>query len=101
MKIAVCFSGQPRFIPECAMSILENFLKLYDVDVYAHFWWHESMYGKPFHHEYHDVVENKDPIADFKRIYQPKKIVFQEPIQIGFFLSSCSIFIIEQIFRNS
>jgi len=89
MKIAVCFSGQPRFIPECATSILENFLTLYDVDIYAHFWWHETMYGKPFHHEYHDVVENKDPIYDFYRIYQPKKLVFQEPMQID--LSSFAI----------
>ena len=48
MKIAVCFSGQPRFINECSPSILENVIGNYDVDVYAHLWFDEDLQTKPY-----------------------------------------------------
>ena len=46
MKIAACFAGQPRFINECAPSILENVFKDQDVDVFAHLWFGEDLTSK-------------------------------------------------------
>lgn len=43
MKIAVCFSGQPRFVPECSKSIIENVFQDYYVDVFAHLWFDEKL----------------------------------------------------------
>jgi hypothetical protein len=72
MKIALCFSGQLRFVNEYHTFILENIIKLYDVDIYAHFWWNEDMLNKSFHHEYNDLY--KENIGDFIKLYSPKKI---------------------------
>ena len=33
MKIALCFSGQPRFVAECSEYIKANVIRNYDVDV--------------------------------------------------------------------
>ena len=43
MKVALCLSGQPRLIPECAPYILENMCKGYDVDIFFHFWFDEKL----------------------------------------------------------
>tara|TARA_R100001163_G_C5068190_1_gene208135 strand:+ start:3376 stop:3552 length:177 start_codon:yes stop_codon:yes gene_type:complete len=44
MKIALQFSGQPRFIEDkiCYISIKNNILDKYDCDVFCHFWWDEN-----------------------------------------------------------
>jgi len=38
MKVAVCFSGLPRFIPECAPYWRTCLLEPYDCDVFVHTW---------------------------------------------------------------
>lgn len=72
MRIAVCFSGQLRFVNEYSKNILDNLINLYQTDVFAHLWWDESMIGKNFHHEFNDVYNER--IEDFVKIYNPKKI---------------------------
>ena len=42
MKIALCFSGQPRFVNEVAPYIIKNICEEYDVDTYFHFWFDEG-----------------------------------------------------------
>jgi hypothetical protein len=76
MKIAVCFSGQLRFVNEYSKFIIDNLIKLYDTDVYAHMWYDESTLGKPFHHDFNDLYKEK--IEDFVRIYNPKKMKIEE-----------------------
>jgi hypothetical protein len=76
MKIALCFAGQLRFVNEYSKYIIDNIIKLHDVDVYGHFWWDESMLNKPFHHEFNDLY--KENIEDFKKIYSPKKLVYED-----------------------
>jgi hypothetical protein len=88
MKIAVCFSGQARNINEYSKNILEHLIKLYDTDVYAHLWYHESMLGKSFHHEHLDDVY-KEKIEDFINIYNPRKIKTEK--QIDFDLAGFNI----------
>ena len=48
MKIALCFSGQPRFIEQVAPYVKENIIGDYDVDVFAHLWFDEDLQTKPY-----------------------------------------------------
>ena len=77
MKIAVCFSGQLRFVKEYSQYILPHLIQPYEkVDVYAHLWYSEEMLRKPFHHEFLD--EYKESPDEFIQIYSPKKCVFEK-----------------------
>ena len=46
MKLALCFSGQPRYLKECYPAIYKNLLEKYSPDVFVHTWWDESMPNK-------------------------------------------------------
>ena len=82
MKLAVCFSGQPRFINECSPSILKNVFQNYDIDVFAHLWFDEDLRTKPYKYggdggwKYQRISETA--IDDFKRIYDPVDILVEE-----------------------
>lgn len=78
MKIAACFAGQPRFINECAPSILENVFKDQDVDVFAHLWFGEDLtsneadafkYGGAGGWESYRIPDTA--IDDFVKYYNP------------------------------
>jgi DNA-binding Lrp family transcriptional regulator len=88
MKVAVCFSGQLRYVKEYSQYILPHLIQQYEkVDVYAHLWYSEEMLGKPFHHEFLD--EYKESPDEFIQIYSPKNYVFEkqyihaQPISTG------------------
>lgn len=82
MKVAVCFSGQPRFFREASPYWLEA-TKTMDVDFFIHAWYHPSM-----------VSEENNPVSqDGKRkgwivepdtdqaminIYNPKSYMFEK-----------------------
>lgn len=76
MKIALLFSGQPRYIRECYPSIKENLLDKYNCDIYSHLWWDDAYIGKKFKfHASDQYTENmKDVFLD---LYQPKEFVFE------------------------
>ena len=82
MKIAVCFSGQPRFINECSSSIIENVFSNHSVDVFAHLWFcdrlliHPYKYGGDGGWEHQRISPNA--IEDFKKIYNPLQLVVEE-----------------------
>jgi len=48
MKIALCLSGQPRFVEDVAPFILKNVCDGYDVDVFCHFWFDEKLQTEPY-----------------------------------------------------
>ena len=48
MKIALCFSGQPRFVNECSPLIRNNVIQDYDIDVFAHLWFDDDLQTKPY-----------------------------------------------------
>jgi len=49
VKIALCLSGQPRFVSECYPSIYENIIRPNGIeDVFAHIWFNEEMCDKPY-----------------------------------------------------
>jgi len=82
MKVAVCFSGQPRFINECSESIIKNVFGNYSVDVFAHLWFDNNLLTKPYKYGGSGGWENQriseKAIDDFKKIYNPLDIVVEE-----------------------
>lgn len=85
MKIALCFSGQPRYLKEAYSGIYSNLIEKYSPDVFVHTWWDESMadkkmelsttlsYNRTYYWE-------KNTINMIKKLYLPKKIFYQPQI---------------------
>lgn len=75
MKIALCFSGQPRFVKEVSSYIKQNVCFGYDVDVFAHLWFDESITDQPYKYggsgKWVDQRIPKSAINDFVSIYNP------------------------------
>ena len=73
MKVALCFSGQPRYIEKSFEQFDKNILSCNDVDVYSHLWWDESYKGNTFAWESQDKYpEDYDPVEDFRKKFKPK-----------------------------
>jgi hypothetical protein len=95
MRIAICFSGQPRFVRECYRGIRENIIdenKNYEIDVFAHTWFSEDLADKVLYHNEFSSFSgnakiNKNSIGDIINLYNPKEIIVDEPIE---FLSLAS-----------
>ena len=79
MKIALCFSGQPRFISECSEYIKQNVIRNYDVDIFAHLWFDESISKNPYKYggngNWINQRISENAIDKFKEIYSPVSIV--------------------------
>jgi len=82
MKIALCFSGQPRFINECSTSIIQNVIQDYDVDVFGHLWFDDDLQNKPYKWggsgEWKNQRIDSEAIESFKKIYNPTKIITEK-----------------------
>lgn len=82
MKIALCFSGQPRFINECFSFISKNVIGNNDVDVFGHLWFDTDLQTNPYKYGgdgnwVHQRINDK-AIEDFKNLYNPKKLIVEE-----------------------
>lgn len=77
MKIALCLSGQPRFVDEVAPHILKNVCDGYDVDVFCHFWFDEKLQTEPYKFgecgkgEWHNQRISSNAIDKVIEIYNP------------------------------
>jgi hypothetical protein len=77
MKIALCFSGQPRFISEVSPFVIDNVIGDCDVDVFAHLWFDEKLQIEPYKYggeNWKDQRILSTAVDDFKKIYNPKLI---------------------------
>jgi hypothetical protein len=95
MKIAVCISGQPRFLEEGYKQIYDNIISKYnDVDFFIHTWWQDDMIGEQLVKAKDDTYKLDDfgklrmynyPIDTIELImkYYKPKIILNEP-QIKF-----------------
>ena len=45
MKIALCLSGQPRFLEEGYSQLYNHLLSRYSIDCFVHTWWSSNMSG--------------------------------------------------------
>lgn len=81
MRIALCLSGQPRFIREVSPYIIENVCKGYQVDVFGHFWFDETITDQPYKYggngKWVDQRISKSAINDFISLYNPVKYVVE------------------------
>jgi hypothetical protein len=82
MKIALCFSGQPRFISNVSNFTLENVIGRNNVDIFGHFWFDDSLQKNPYKYGGDGGWVNQridsSAIDDFLKIYQPKLIKTEE-----------------------
>lgn len=80
MKIALCFSGQPRDIdinyPVYKQVILDN----NDVDIFVHTWFDPENLSRncAIPDRVHQTIES-DSIAKIKEWYKPKRMVIEKP----------------------
>lgn len=83
MRVALCFSGQPRYINQCA-DYIKNTLYDAEVDVFAHLWFGDVLCNKPFKYGGDGTWLNeridREAIADFRDVYKPTLIEVQYPI---------------------
>jgi len=79
MKIALCFSGQPRNVRKCYRLISENLISD-NVDVYAHFWWDKSYKDQVMRFEF-DERYKEDEGQAFINLYNPKAYTFEKQKQ--------------------
>jgi hypothetical protein len=84
MKIALCFSGYPRFVNECFSYIKNNLIdNLSEYDIYGYFQWDEEWENKRIHHE-HESLFKKDELEEFFQNYSNlnlKEVKVIEPIK--------------------
>ncbi len=79
MKIALCFFGLPRYSEYIISTLKQHLLNLYDVDIYAHFWWSNDMIGQCKHRAATDIWE-ADTIDRLTNLIPFKKIVLEPQI---------------------
>jgi hypothetical protein len=87
MKVALCLSGQPRFI-EKAFPFIQNCLILpNNADVFFHTWFDESFVGKRFVSNRNGIPLNDDggcfhadTVELLKRLYSPKAFEISAPL---------------------
>lgn len=85
MKIALCFSGEPRFIEECYPFISENLIKPNSIeDIFIHTWYSDEISGSPLYKNEissfsGDSYIKKNSIERINQLYSPKKIIVDEP----------------------
>lgn len=89
MKIALCISGQPRFIEEAFPYIKKNIIDCNDqVDVFLHCWFSAEEVGKRFSHtsdttrEQGNGIIKEDTIKLLQALYKP--ISLQAEPQVDF-----------------
>lgn len=84
MRIALCLSGQPRFIEESFPYIKKNILEKNDnVDVFLHCWFNPEEVGQKFSNTSDTVREQgnghlrSDTVELLKELYQPVSLLIE------------------------
>ena len=80
MKIAVCLSGQPRFLESGFKQISEKITSKYDVDFFVHTWWDNDNMNPIGSNRSHTF--DKKTLELIMRYYKPKLILNE--LQINF-----------------
>ncbi|MAU75245.1 MAG: hypothetical protein CL831_00040 [Crocinitomicaceae bacterium] len=85
MKVALCISGQPRYLEEGYAHINKNILQKYSPDVFVHTWWDNSMSNKrmelPATLSYGRTYYWKEDTIDvIKKIYKPAIFLYEPQI---------------------
>ena len=80
MKIALCLSGQPRFVQEVAPYIIQNACDGYDVDVFVHLWFDEDLQTKPYKFEgqWQSQRLRSTAVDEVLQIYKPVSHIVEQ-----------------------
>lgn len=80
IKIALCFSGQPRDIDKNYPYIKRAILDGNDVDVFVHTWWDsENLSHNSVIPDRVNKTFSESAIEQIKTLYSPKKILIEKP----------------------
>lgn len=87
MKIALCLSGQPRYLDEGYFFIKKYLLDKYDIDVFVHTWWDETYAGKEFGNTnlQRSCRYDSKTIDKINNYYSPKKLKYEKEKDFDFF----------------
>ena len=85
MKVALCLSGQPRFVQHAFPNIYKTLIEPNNADVFFHCWYDKEMVGKPYvnHHvngwDYSSAKSQYEDKTDeiLLSLYKPKKYIFE------------------------
>lgn len=88
MKIAICFSGQPRFVSECYPGIKSNIIEAnrnHDIDVFVHTWFSDDISEKIlYHNEFSsfsgEAKIKKNAVDEIKKLYDPLDLMVEQSI---------------------
>jgi hypothetical protein len=88
MKIAICFSGQPRFVSECYQGIKCNLIeanKDHHIDIFVHTWFSEEMSEKIlYHNEFSsfsgEAKIKKTAVEEIEELYNPLYLLVEPPV---------------------
>jgi hypothetical protein len=88
MKIAICFSGQPRFVSECYQGIKPNLIDAngnHDIDVFVHTWFSDETSEKIlYHNEFSsfsgEAKIKKTSVEEIKELYNPLDLMVEPPM---------------------
>jgi hypothetical protein len=88
MKIAICFSGQPRFVSECYSGIKSNIIepnRNHDIDIFVHTWFSDEISEKIlYHNEFSsfsgEAKIKKSAIDEIKKLYDPLDLMVEQPL---------------------
>ena len=81
MRIALLFSGQPRFVGAVAPNIIHNVIGDYNVDTFCHFWFDDDLQSKPYKYgecnkgEWHKQRISANAIDEAINAYHPVELI--------------------------
>lgn len=78
-KIALCISGQPRYIDEGYKEICNFILSKYDVDCFVHTWWSDDLKNKQIIlNDNRKCVYDEHTIEKIIKYYNPKLMLLEQ-----------------------
>jgi hypothetical protein len=86
MKIAICFSGEPRFVEECYPLIKKNIIDVNsEIDFFIHTWYSDETSDKKLYtnniSSFGESTIKKGVVSRIEDLYNPISIIVDEPIK--------------------
>ena len=78
MKLAFCFSGQPRDVRNTIESIKQSWSKNHDVDFYYHSWWGNK--NSAFRNDAPSDTYSENIFEYIDRVLNPVNSLIESPI---------------------
>lgn len=78
MKIAFCFSGQPRDVKNTVETIKKNWSKYHEVDFYYHSWWGNK--NVPFRNDAPSDIYSENIFNYIDNVLNPIDKIIEKPI---------------------